>query len=237
MDSEASQSISPGVLEREIQDWIRDIGLIRARAKAIRISADIPLLPEEIVHVENSVEKRKAEFASGRYCARRALSELGHDAVSIPRGKRGEPVWPDSIVGSISHDEGLAVAVVSPVELTAALGIDMLSLSHRIDSATAGMVAGEGELLALGRMLSGFTGDSPDTADLDPVLLAFGAKEAVIKSVSPSIDHYLDFRDIDLEDRGGILFAVIDGLQAGARVHWRIIDNFLFTVCCTASAD
>ena len=236
MDSEAPRPISAEILEREIQNWIREIGNTRACVKAIRISPDIPLLPEEIVHVENSVEKRKAEFASGRYCARKALEQLGLGEISIPRGNRGEPLWPDSIVGSITHDQGLAVAVVSPAELTTALGIDMLSLNHRIDVATANMVAGEGELLAIGRMLADSNENSTGAADLDPSLLAFSAKEAVIKSVSPSIDHYLDFRDIDLENRDGALFAVVGSLHMGMRVHWRIIDNFLITVSCTAPA-
>ncbi|HKJ50739.1 MAG TPA: hypothetical protein VKB27_04510 [Gammaproteobacteria bacterium] len=236
MDSEVPQPISAEILEREIQNWIREIGYPHACVKAIRISRDIALLPEEIVHIENSVEKRKAEFASGRYCARKALAQLGLGEVSIPRGSRGEPIWPDSVVGSITHDQGLAVAVVSPAELTTALGIDMLSLNHRIDRATASMIAGEAELLVLGRMLAGIAKNPPGSPDVDPLLLAFSAKEAVIKSVSPSIDYYLDFLDIGLEDRGDTLFAVIGSLQTGLRVDWRIIGNFMITVSCTPPA-
>lgn len=53
----------------------------------------------------------RCEFVTGRACARRALARLGVEPVPVPSGDRGEPFWPDGIVGSITHcDEYRACA-------------------------------------------------------------------------------------------------------------------------------
>jgi 4'-phosphopantetheinyl transferase EntD len=50
-----------------------------------------------------SVEKRWREFAAGRSCARKALAASGHAPVAVLQGAGREPVWPQGIVGSITH--------------------------------------------------------------------------------------------------------------------------------------
>ena len=58
---------------------------------------------------------RRAEFASGRSCAHRALSAIGADLDTIGRGGRRQPIWPAGVCGSISHAGGLAAAVVARI--------------------------------------------------------------------------------------------------------------------------
>jgi 4'-phosphopantetheinyl transferase EntD len=61
-----------------------------------------PLYPEEAVHVERAVEKRRRDFALGRACARRALAVLDdRPPTAILVGEERAPVWPEGIVGSI----------------------------------------------------------------------------------------------------------------------------------------
>lgn len=62
--------------------------------------------------LDKAVSKRLAEFVAGRYCAKQALSELGEN--SVPGyGRNREPTWPRGSWGSISHSNGVALAMVS----------------------------------------------------------------------------------------------------------------------------
>lgn len=63
-------------------------------------------LPEEEPLIAKSVAKRRNEFITVRYCARQALSVLGIPEVPILKGDKGQPLWPDGIVGSMTHTEG-----------------------------------------------------------------------------------------------------------------------------------
>lgn len=72
--------------------------------------------------VAGAVPHRLAEFAAGRQAARAALAALGHQAVALPMGPDRAPIWPKGISGSISHAEGIAIAVVRP---GAPLGVDI----------------------------------------------------------------------------------------------------------------
>jgi 4'-phosphopantetheinyl transferase EntD len=72
---------------------------------------------------------RTQEFLAGRFHARLALSELGILNTAIPKCQRsGRPIWPEGIVGSITHSSTAAVshvaaAVAKSSDLTY-LGID-----------------------------------------------------------------------------------------------------------------
>src|SRR5207244_6786257 len=62
----------------------------------------------------------------GRAAAREALARLGHVGDEpIGRGAGGEPLWPEGIVGAISHSGELAVAVVGRRTDFAGIGIDL----------------------------------------------------------------------------------------------------------------
>ena len=73
-------------------------------------------LPERI---KKSSIKRRNEFILGRLCAQYALKSLGfYNDYTLSKGSYGEPVWPSSIVGSISHSmssksSGVAIAYAS----------------------------------------------------------------------------------------------------------------------------
>jgi 4'-phosphopantetheinyl transferase EntD len=85
---------------------------------------DIPLHPEEAALVAGAVEKRRREFALGRACARAALVAMGADMAAIGRGPGGAPLWPAGMVGSITHTQGYACAVVGAAQHFSALGVD-----------------------------------------------------------------------------------------------------------------
>lgn len=73
----------------------------------------------------NAVDKRRREFAAGRAAAHQAMRQLGFDPVAIPVGENRAPIWPEHLVGSITHTRSCAMAVVAPAGDIRGLGIDV----------------------------------------------------------------------------------------------------------------
>jgi 4'-phosphopantetheinyl transferase EntD len=86
--------------------------------------AEATLHPSEEALVAAAVPSRRREFATGRQCARRALFLLGLPPGAIGRGPHGDPLWPDGVVGSITHCDGYRAAAVASANEVKAIGID-----------------------------------------------------------------------------------------------------------------
>jgi 4'-phosphopantetheinyl transferase EntD len=92
----------------------------------LRIAGDLPpLLPDEAQHLGRAVSMRVQEFAAGRFCARRALAELGFTGYPLGMNSDRRPRWPPSVVGSITHTDGICGAVVAEQRRFRAIGLDM----------------------------------------------------------------------------------------------------------------
>ena len=85
---------------------------------------DLAPLPEEEPLIARSVAKRRNEFITARHCARLALEELGLPPAPILKGEKGEPCWPDGVVGSLTHCEGYRGAAVGRHVTVRSVGID-----------------------------------------------------------------------------------------------------------------
>src|ERR1700758_5068702 len=85
---------------------------------------DLKPLPEEEPLIARSVSKRRNEFVTVRHCARVALGELGIPPAPILKGDKGEPCWPDGVVGSLTHCDGYRGAVVGRAIQVRSVGID-----------------------------------------------------------------------------------------------------------------
>lgn len=133
--------------------------------------------------------RRAAEFAAGRICAHRGLAVLGRDGAPITRGGRGEPVWPATVSGSISHTRGLCLAVVVD-RAEALVGIDVEEVA-RVQPAIARRVLTEAEQHAL-------TGRSSAEAQ-QRLATVFAAKEAFYKAHFQLDPRYLGFDVIEVE--------------------------------------
>ncbi|MEP6883769.1 MAG: 4'-phosphopantetheinyl transferase superfamily protein [Gammaproteobacteria bacterium] len=97
------------------------------------------LLPAEAACLGNSAPKRMREFAAGRVCARRALAQIGVEDFPIIAAQDRQPIWPESVVGSITHTDGYCAAAVADRARCLGIGIDselieggILRLAHRI---------------------------------------------------------------------------------------------------------
>jgi len=70
-------------------------------------------------------DKRRRDFALGRECARQALQKLGIASAPILRGTAGEPLWPLSVCGSITHCDGYCAATAARQAHIRGIGIDV----------------------------------------------------------------------------------------------------------------
>jgi len=117
----ASTRVNPAALSPTLQSLFPK-GAVAAELRAPGAAA--LLMPEEAVSVANAVPKRVQEFAGGRLCARRALAEVGITDFPVRMATDRRPVWPESIVGSITHTQGLCAAVIAERARIIALGLD-----------------------------------------------------------------------------------------------------------------
>jgi 4'-phosphopantetheinyl transferase EntD len=141
-------------------------------------------LPEEEPLIARSVAKRRNEFITVRYCARQALGELGLPPVPILKGDKGEPCWPDGVVGSLTHCEGFRGAVVGRSAEVRSVGIDAEPhgvLPNGVLDAIS-LPAERSELVGL-----------PAGLHWDRIL--FCAKEATYKTWYPLTHRWLGFED------------------------------------------
>lgn len=161
--------------------------LLPETVAAVEIYADPPglsALPEEEPLIAKSVAKRRNEFITVRYCARLALAELGIPPVPILKGDKGEPCWPDGVVGSLTHCEGYRGAVVARGEWVRSLGID--AEPHDVlPKGVLDAVSVPDERTELGALPGGLHWDR----------ILFCAKEATYKAWFPLTHRWLGFED------------------------------------------
>jgi 4'-phosphopantetheinyl transferase EntD len=96
------------------------IAVVQARQSATLDA----LLAEERALVAAAVPKRVLEFATGRWCARKALEEKGIEGFPLLADANRAPVWPRGIVGSITHTDGFCAAAIGHRDAFAGIGID-----------------------------------------------------------------------------------------------------------------
>ena len=154
--------------------------------QAVQATSVSSLFPDEAASVVNAVPKRQLEFAAGRVAARRALAMIGAPAVSIPVTPDRAPRWPGGIVGSITHAQDLAVAVVSSNRTITSIGVD-LERSGAVSAELWNTVFRPEEHVTL-RALS-------ETEQTSWAALAFSAKETFFKYQFPLTGQWLDFQE------------------------------------------
>jgi 4'-phosphopantetheinyl transferase EntD len=155
-----------------------------ATAERYSDAVDLVPLPEEEPLIARSVAKRRNEFITVRQCAREALGQLGIGPVPILKGGKGEPCWPDGIVGSLTHCEGFRGAVVARAGEVRSVGID--AEPHGVlPKGVLGAVALPAEQSAIGTL----------EGDLHWDRILFCAKEATYKAWFPLTHRWLGFED------------------------------------------
>jgi 4'-phosphopantetheinyl transferase EntD len=148
------------------------------------------LLPAEARYLGRAVPKRAREFAAGRLCARRALAEFGIVDVAIEVADDRQPIWPDSMVGSITHTAGFSAAVVAERRMVGALGLDSEVIGD-VNAEIWPRVGVPAETAWLRTL--------PASQHPAAMTLIFSAKEAFYKCQYPLTRERLDFQDVRVE--------------------------------------
>jgi 4'-phosphopantetheinyl transferase EntD len=200
-----------------------------AAAESLDLLAEDSLFPVELAQIAQAAPRRRAEFATARSCARRALAELALAPVPILIGADREPLWPDGIVGSITHCPGYHAAAVGHSARFSSIGIDA-----EPDEPLPDRVLDE---ICLPRERS----DLRARQRPHPDRLLLSAKEAVYKTWFPLARRWLGFRDALVMLRSDGTFEV-DILVAGPlgsfTGRWLARDGLvLATIALPASAE
>ncbi|MFF2330628.1 MULTISPECIES: 4'-phosphopantetheinyl transferase [unclassified Streptomyces] len=211
-----------------------------AVAEAQTDPPEAALYPGEEELIRNAVESRRKEFTTARWCARRALSELGFAPAAILKGERGAPIWPEGVVGSMTHCAGYRAAATALRADVVTVGID--AEPH------APLPEGVHETIALATEAQRERELRRAFPEIRWDRLLFSAKESVYKAWFPLTHRWLGFEqaDIVLHTDGsftaGLLIsaterepaegALVEGATAtptSFRGRWLVADGLLAT--------
>jgi 4'-phosphopantetheinyl transferase EntD len=153
--------------------------------RVISTGDEFALLDEEAASIGAAGADRRRASGAARRVARELMRQLGVGGLAIPKSASGAPIWPEGLVGSMAHDERVAVAAVGMARDFAAIGIDV-EPAVALPPDMLGLVATPRERRAIAN---------------DPLRakLLFAAKEAVYKAVYPLDRLFLEFHDIEID--------------------------------------
>jgi enterobactin synthetase component D len=142
-------------------------------------------LPESLINVALT---RKHHYIAGRYCAIQAAKNLGLSLTSFANAETREPIWPEGMIGSISHSKSIAISCVAETQHYKSIGIDAeemikLDTEEKISS----LIASPEELNYLEKLNFDFG-----------LTLLFSAKEALYKALFPLGRKFIDFKEATL---------------------------------------
>jgi 4'-phosphopantetheinyl transferase EntD len=170
-------------------------GLLPADIAAVfsaRLPVEASLLGVETKLAQKMAEKRYNEFIHGRHCARLALAQLGIAPGPIDKGASREPLWPETISGSISHTLHYAAAAVAPRSAYVGIGLDMESaipLEEKLFTA----ICRKEELLEFSRLK--LTAEAAG----ERAKLLFSIKESIYKCLWPTVRQFIDFTEMQVK--------------------------------------
>ncbi|MBW8805135.1 MAG: 4'-phosphopantetheinyl transferase superfamily protein [Catenulisporales bacterium] len=153
---------------------------------------DAVLFPGEEAVIARAVDKRRREYITTRHCARLALAQLGIPPAAIGTGGNREPLWPDGIVGSMTHCAGYrAAAVARSGGAVAGLGVDAEPHAPLPDG-VFDTIARPDEVPALAALAAA-------RSEVQWDRLLFSAKESVYKAWFPVARRWLGFEEASLD--------------------------------------
>jgi len=143
------------------------------------------LLETEATAFRTSVLKVRRQGGAARIVMRQLVSTFGLRDVAFPKSPSGAPVWPSGLVGSLAHDDTIALAAVASLRRFAAVGIDVepaIPLPLKVVN-----------LVATPRERRRYPRSVVESRAL------FAAKEAIYKAQYPIDGLFLDFHDVEVD--------------------------------------
>jgi len=175
---------------------VNDVGLIRALAslgppnvlvghRIITPGDEDALLPGERSTFRSSAPKIYRQSGAARIVARHLLGVFGFSDVVLSRSLSGAPVWPAGVVGSLAHDDSVAVAAIARSREFSALGIDV-EPADPLPPELITLVATPTERRCY-------------PAAIVESRILFAVKEAIYKALNLFDGPFLDFQDIEVD--------------------------------------
>jgi enterobactin synthetase component D len=171
------------------------VALALPRLAALIDIARVEGLPADIAA---SVPRRRLSYVAGRLCAEHALRRLGTGG-PVGRGAGREPLWPAGVLGTITHTDATACALVAPAERA---GRTEARYGLGIDSQTIVDEDGLGAVLSVcctpaerGPLLEGFAAGERGLAGT----IVFALKEAFYKAIHPTVGRFVDFDELEVQ--------------------------------------
>lgn len=153
--------------------------------RLIRAGDDARLLTDEAFSIKARDLSRRRASGAARAIAHRLLAEFGLNDFAILRAASGAPIWPDTIVGSLAHDDEMAIAVVSSTADRNAIGIDIEPALPLPDDVLELVTTPQDKTNSIASILAG--------------RILFAAKEAVYKAAYPHDQKILNYDDIAVD--------------------------------------
>lgn len=197
-----------------------------------------PVWQEEAHCVSNAVSKRQNEFYTGRWLASQGLKQLSHLQFPVMVGNLKQPLWPENILGSITHDGELCFVVIVEAKLNQhcqqhqqnrqqGVGIDLMHLNERtahMDELSSMFVTQKEELDFLVPLANQFS--------LSPELLLFSFKESILKGLNFYLDRFIDLKEIQLLTvNSEVSLISIFGEEFPIYLQGEKVDDYLMTAC------
>lgn len=195
-------------------------------------SLDFESITSLPTNLEQATKNRKIEFFAGRVCAETAFERLSGKKIRIASSPDRSPVWPSGFVGSISHCEGFATAVVAAKSAVNGIGVDAEIL---ISPSQVSLLS---DMFILPEELNLIQSDHWSNSKF--ATLIFSAKESIFKCFYPHIKSYFDFKDAVIsnidEDKNTFTFNFLKdlnltfckGFQSSGKFFFH--DNFVHTL-------
>lgn len=126
--------------------------------------------------------KRREEFLLGRLAAKKAYYACtGTDLKELPVGDKRQPLWPNDVVGSITHSQTTILAAVALKKNCQGVGID-LEFKNRVTTELTRMIFTEKDYALQHDMEEGLYR-----------ALVFSAKESLYKALFPTVQLFFGF--------------------------------------------
>lgn len=153
--------------------------------------------------------KRRREIIAGRLLARRVLWQMGLRPGAIVAREDRSPIWPQGLVGSITHSDGLCAVAIARAEQVSELGIDV-EPDGPVRRELWARIARPDERLAAGD--EALAGEEEGRR----VRLLFSAKEAYYKAQFPRTGQVLWHQEVRIDLDEPHFRASLSAIGAGA---------------------
>ncbi|WP_068716461.1 4'-phosphopantetheinyl transferase family protein [Vibrio tritonius] len=178
-------------------------------------------------------KKRKTEYISGRVCAQKSLERLGVYDEFVGVNCDRSPCWPENVVGSITHSNSRAIAIVASNSNYRNLGVDVENtITEEVSDLISINVIDDEEHDVMG---------SPAISQLTKeefVTLVFSAKESIFKALYCDVGYFFGFEVVKLiqASKNTLTFELRSSLcekwvfGTCVEVYFRINDKVIFTM-------